>query len=154
MNWFVVSVIVSILAFGVATWFYFWVKKQPSNNQEILMIGQLIQEGANTFLSREYRALTCFVLIAAIIIFLFLPQPLWQGNLRQNLMMALAYIAGSVFSGMAGKIGIKVATIANVRCAQAAVKGLKPSFMVGFKGGAVMGMAVVGASLLGVTIVM
>lgn len=154
MNWFVVSVIVSILAFGVATWFYFWVKKQPSNNQEILMIGQLIQEGANTFLSREYRALTCFVLIAAIIIFLFLPQPLWQGNLRQNLMMALAYIAGSVFSGMAGKIGIKVATIANVRCAQAAVKGIKPSFMVGFKGGAVMGMAVVGASLLGVTIVM
>ncbi|MDD4693875.1 MAG: sodium-translocating pyrophosphatase, partial [Firmicutes bacterium] len=108
----------------------------------------------NTFLSREYRALTCFVLIAAIIIFLFLPQPLWQGNLRQNLMMALAYIAGSVFSGMAGKIGIKVATIANVRCAQAAVKGIKPSFMVGFKGGAVMGMAVVGASLLGVTIVM
>lgn len=154
MNWFVVSVIVSILAFGVATWFYFWVKKQPSNNQEILMIGQLIQEGANTFLSREYRVLTCFVLIAAIIIFLFLPQPLWQGNLRQNLMMALAYIAGSVFSGMAGKIGIKVATIANVRCAQAAVKGIKPSFMVGFKGGAVMGMAVVGASLLGVTIVM
>ena len=61
--------------------------------------------------------------------------------------MALSYIAGTVFSATAGKIGIQVSTIANVKSAEAAKNGLKPSFMAGFRGGAIMGMAVVGGSL-------
>jgi K(+)-stimulated pyrophosphate-energized sodium pump len=154
MNWFAVSSLVSVLAFGVAVWFYFWVKNQPSANGEVMRIGGLIKEGANTFLAREYRVLGWFVLIAAVIIFLFVPHPVWQGGISQNLTLALAYIAGSVFSGLAGKIGISVATNANVKCAEAAVEGNKRSFMVGFRGGAVMGLAVVGSSLLGVTLVM
>lgn len=57
--------------------------------------------------------------------------------------MVIAYILGSAFSGLAGYIGISIATIANVKAASAARKGLAPSFMAGFRGGAVMGMAVV-----------
>src|SRR5690554_2988416 len=68
--------------------------------------------------------------------------------------MAIAYIAGSVFSGLAGKIGMNIATIANSRTATAATESMEKSFMIGFRGGAVMGMAVVGASLLGVTGIM
>ena len=66
--------------------------------------------------------------------------------------MAIAYITGAVFSSITGKIGIQVATIANMRTAESA-KRVSPAFMSGFRGGAVMGMAVVGASLLGVTLV-
>ena len=61
MNWFAVSSLVSVLAFGVAVWFYFWVKNQPSANGEVMRIGGLIKEGANTFLAREYRVLGWFV---------------------------------------------------------------------------------------------
>ena len=57
-------------------------------------------------------------------------------------------------SALAGKIGMQVATIVNVKAAEAAQKGIKPSFMTGFRGGAVMGMAVVGTSLLGVTVIL
>ena len=68
--------------------------------------------------------------------------------------MAIAYIFGTVFSAIAGKVGISIATIANIKSAEAATKGIKPSFMAGYRGGAVMGMAVVGSSLLGVTLVL
>jgi len=62
--------------------------------------------------------------------------------------MAVSYIFGTVLSALAGKIGIQIATIANIKSAEAAQKGVKPAFMTGFRGGAVMGMAVVGTSLL------
>ena len=68
--------------------------------------------------------------------------------------MTLAYIAGTVLSAIAGKIGILVATSSNGRAAEAAQKGIQPAFMVGFRGGAVMGLAVVGFSLLGVAAVL
>lgn len=68
--------------------------------------------------------------------------------------MAVAYIAGTVLSAIAGKIGIVVATAANARAAVGAKDGIKPAFLIGFRGGAVMGLAVVGFSLLGVSAVL
>lgn len=68
--------------------------------------------------------------------------------------MTIAYLAGTFFSAVAGKIGISIATIANIKTAEASTKGIKPAFLAGFRGGAVMGMAVVGSSLLGVTLVL
>lgn len=150
-SWSLVAILISILALGFAAWLFVWVKAQPSSNVEIARIGLLIKKGANTFLSREYKLLAIFVSVVAVLLFVFLPKPVWEGGIGSNLYMAFAYITGSVLSALAGKIGILVATIANVKSAEAAVKGLKPSFMAGFRGGAVMGMAVVGTSLLGVT---
>lgn len=146
------SIVVSVLAFLLALGLYYWVKKQPSSNAKIAKVGGYIRAGANTFLKREYIVLAKFAGIAAIIILLFLPKVIWKGDVLDNITMALAYIFGTVFSGIAGKIGIQVATIANVKTAEAAQKGIKPSFLCGFRGGAVMGMAVVGSSLLGVTL--
>jgi K(+)-stimulated pyrophosphate-energized sodium pump len=146
------SIVVSVLAFLLALGLYYWVKKQPSSNAKIAKVGGYIRAGANTFLKREYIVLAKFAGIAAIIILLFLPKVIWKGDVLENITMALAYIFGTVFSGIAGKIGIQVATIANVKTAEAAQKGIKPSFLCGFRGGAVMGMAVVGSSLLGVTL--
>lgn len=154
MTWAIISIIVSLLAFGVAYWLYSWVKSLPSSNEKIAHVGALIRNGANTFLAREYRLLAYFVLIVAIAILVFLPKPIWEGNVSRNVFTAIAYIAGSAFSALAGKIGIFVATMANMKSAEASTKGIKPAFMAGFRGGAVMGMAVVGSSLLGVTLVM
>lgn len=150
----VASIVISVLAFGAAFWLYRWVDKQPSSNQRIAEIAGLIRKGANTFLAKEYKTLIRFCLVAAILIFVFLPSPVWKGNVVNNVTMAVAYIFGTVFSGIAGKVGISIATIANKKSAEAATKGIKPSFMAGYRGGAVMGMAVVGASLLGVTLVL
>jgi K(+)-stimulated pyrophosphate-energized sodium pump len=113
----------------------------------------LIRSGARTFLRKEYLVLARFAGIAAVLIFVFLPSPVWKGNALENEKMVVAYLFGTAISAIAGKIGLEVATIANGRAAEAAKNGLKPSFMAGFRGGAVMGMAVVGASLLGVALV-
>jgi len=150
---YIMAITVSLISFGVALYFFFWVKKQPSSNETIQKIGVLINQGANTFLRREYLLLARFAGVAAILILVFLPSPIWIGDPTKNITMAAAYLFGTGLSALAGKIGITVATIANVKAAEAATKGIRPSFMAGFRGGAVMGMAVVGSSLLGLTIV-
>ena len=150
----VLSIVVAILAFGSAVWLYKWVEKKPSSNGKIAEVSVLIRNGANTFLAKEYKTLVKFCSVTAILIFLFLPKPVWQGYMMENIIMTLSYLCGTIFSGIAGKIGISIATIANVKAAEAAVKGIRGSFMAGFRGGAVMGMAVVGSSLLGVSLVL
>lgn len=147
------SILIAVLAFVFAFWLFRWVKKQPSQNTRIAEVGGYIRKGAATFLSQEYRVLARFAGVVAVLILLFLPSPIWAGGVLPNVKMALSYVAGTIFSGLAGKIGIHVATIANVKTAEAAQKGIRPSFLAGFRGGAVMGMAVVGSSLLGVALV-
>lgn len=152
----IISIFVSIFAFAFAVWLYRWVFAQPSSNKRVEEIGGYIRQGANTFLRKEYLVLMKFCGGAALLIFLFLPSPVWNGgSVLHNLTIVLAYICGTVFSAAAGKIGIQVATVANIKTAESAQKGgLKPAFLAAFRGGAVMGMAVVGSSLLGVTLVM
>ena len=143
--------VVSGLSFAVAGFLYLWVTRRNPGQPRILRLSSLIREGTNTFLRCEYRILAWFCGIITILIILFIPHPFWSGNLRTNLVMATAYVAGTCFSALAGKVGIQVATLANGRTATAAVIGIKPAFLTAFRGGAVMGMAVVGSSLLGVT---
>jgi len=150
----IVSIAIAALAFAFAAWLYQWVKKQPSSNERIAEVGGLIRSGAATFLRKEYNVLARFAGVVAVLILLFLPSPIWHGGVIKNITMAVAYVAGTAFSALAGKIGIEVATIANIKSAEAAKKGIKPAFLTGFRGGAVMGMAVVGASLLGVSLVL
>jgi len=148
----IAAIIIAIGAFALAFFFYKWVEKQPSENEKIKRIGKFISDGANTFLREEYKALAKFAGVIAILIFLFLPEPIWKGKVLDNFIMVIAYVFGTIFSALAGKIGIFVSTRANMKTAEAAKRGIKPSFLTGFRGGAVMGMAVVGASLLGVSV--
>ena len=143
-----------LLAFAFAVYLATWVKKQERANAKIEHVGVLIKQGANTFMTKEYQVLAKFAAVAALLILVFLPSPIWMGEFLTNITMALAYIAGTVFSAIAGKIGIGIATIANTKTAQASKSGIKPAFLMGFRGGAVMGLAVVGASLLGVSAVL
>ena len=135
----VISVLISIVAFAYASWLFLWVKRQPSENAKIKKVGVLIQNGARTFLRKEYTVLAKFAGVIAVLILIFLPSPIWKGNVMANVSMVVAYIAGTMFSAIAGKIGIEVATIANTKAAEAAKKGIEPSFMAGFRGGASSG---------------
>ena len=119
----ITSILISLLAFALAGWLYAWVKAQPSSNPRILEVSGYIRQGATTFLNKEYSVLARFCGVAAILIFIFLPIPIWKGSVLMNLQMAAAYIFGTIFSAIAGKIGIMVATIANVKTAEAAQKG-------------------------------
>ena len=148
------SFLISIIAFAYAAYLYLWVKRQPLTNAKIIKVADLIKKGANTFMNREYKILTIFSLVIAALILLFLPSPIWKGDFVSNISMAFAYIAGTVLSAIAGKIGIIVAGLSNGRSAEAAQRGIKPAFLVGFRGGAVMGLLVVGCSLFGVAAVL
>lgn len=151
---FALSFLTAAIAFLFALYLYFWVKKQKIENREIIRVSQLIKEGAETFMGREYKLLGLFALVVSLVILILLPHPIWQGSVIDNISMVIAYLAGTVLSAIAGKIGIMVATLSNGRTAEAAKRGLKDAFLVGFRGGAVMGLLVVGCSLLGVTAVL
>ncbi|HEY8444311.1 MAG TPA: sodium-translocating pyrophosphatase [Clostridia bacterium] len=152
----VAGIVVSLLAFVFVSWFYLWIKKQPSDNPTIAEMGKHIRNGAMTFLKKEYVILAKFAGVVSLFIFVFLPHPIWQGNISETIVdhitVVLAYLFGNAFSCLAGYVGIAIATIANIKTAEAAQKGIKPSFLCGFRGGAVMGLAVVGASLLGIAL--
>lgn len=151
---YVVSFLVVAIAFGFAVYLYLWVKRQKTVNVKITEVAGLIKAGADTFMKKEYRLLAIFAGIAAVVILIFLPKPIWQGSPIQNIGMAVAYLAGTILSAIAGKIGIMVATHANARTAESAAVGIKPAFLIGFRGGSVMGLSVVGFSLLGVMAVL
>ena len=155
---FIIAFAVSIIAFGVAIYFFKWIKGKEVENAEIKRVGGLIKNGARVFLKKEYITLAKFALVFFALIVVFFPTPIWKQAsfnviLKENIAMGLAYLFGTVLSATAGIIGIEVATNSNMRCAEAAKKGIKQAFNMGFRGGAVMGMAVVGLGLAGVTAV-
>ena len=134
-----ISAIASIIAGGLL---YNYVSKQDSGTEKMKEIAAAIKEGADAFLKREYVVLAYFVAVVAVALAIFI-----------NPIMAPTYIFGSVCSGLAGFFGMQVALKANVRTANAAREGLNRAFPIAFRGGAVMGLSVVGMGLLGISIV-
>ena len=146
-----ISALISLL---VALYLYYYVKKQDAGTKKMQEISDAIKEGANAFLKREYKTLAIFVVAVAVLFGIFVPEPIWMSETKiQNISLALAYVFGSLSSALAGYFGMDVALKANVRTANAARKGLNKAFPISFRGGAVMGLSVVGLALLGVSIV-
>ncbi len=145
------SAVISIL---VGFYFLRYVNKQDSGTSKMKEISDLIRQGANAFIKREYTTLAMFVIAVSVSMLIFLPEPLWlTAKPLRNVEIVLAYIFGSSCSALAGVLGLNVATKANAKVAQAAKEGLNRAFTVGFRGGAVMGLSVVGVGLLGISIV-
>jgi K(+)-stimulated pyrophosphate-energized sodium pump len=144
------SAILSVLA-----GFYLrsYVNRQDPGTERMQFVAGAIKEGAKAFLNRMFRTLGYFVAGMAIILLILLPKPIWTGNFVDNLVLTVAYIFGSVCSAIAGWLGMDVATDANLRSASAARKGITKAFPIAFRGGAVMGLGVVGLALLGVSVV-
>jgi K(+)-stimulated pyrophosphate-energized sodium pump len=91
VNWFVVSVVVALLSFATAGWLYAWVNRQASETKKTQEVGALIRDGANVFLAREYRLLSYFVIVVALVIGIILPQPIWQGDPGRNIIQIGAW---------------------------------------------------------------
>jgi len=146
-----ISAAISVL---VGLYFYNYVNKKDSGTDKMKEISDLIRLGAAAFLRREYTTLAIFVSVVAVLMGIFLPQPIWNSsNLWLNLQIPLAYLFGSFCSALAGYLGLNIATKANAKVANAAQEGLNKAFPIGFRGGAVMGLAVVGIGMLGVSVV-
>jgi K(+)-stimulated pyrophosphate-energized sodium pump len=140
-----------ILCGGAALVFAFkkasWVRQQDPGSERMREIAGNIQEGAMAFLSREYRVLAIFVAVVAVLMAI-------SGFSQENssFLVAFSFIVGAFASGLAGFIGMRVATNANVRTTNAARTGLVKALEVAFSGGAVMGMCVAGLGVTGLTI--
>jgi len=123
-----------------------WIYRLKVENATLIRIAGYIAEGAEAFLTREYKVLVPFVAIAAA--FLAVSN---RGPLR---LQAASFALGALCSAAAGWFGMKVATAANSRTAQAAEKGIAGALQVSFAGGSVMGMTVVGLAMLGISAVL
>jgi len=148
-----IAPIASLISILVGLYFYRYVEKQDSGTERMREISDAIRLGARAFLKREYTVLFMFVGVISVLLLLFLPAPIWTGNPLDNVALMLAYIFGSAFSALAGFLGLTIATKANAKVANGAKQGLNKAFPIGFRGGAVMGFAVVGIGLLGISIV-
>lgn len=121
-----------------------WVSKQDAGTDRMKEISKYIADGAMAFLRAEWKILGYFVVIVSILL-----AVMAYTNPHSHWLIAGAFIVGAVFSATAGYIGMKVATKANVRTAQAARTSLKKALNVSFTGGSVMGLGVAGLAVLG-----
>lgn len=123
-----------------------WVSKQDEGNGKMTKIAKHISDGAMSFLKAEYKVLSIFVIAVAILLY-------FKGSNEEgsNGMVAVSFIVGAICSALAGFIGMRAATKANVRTTNAAIKSLGAALEVAFAGGAVMGLGVVGLGVLGLS---
>ena len=138
--------IAGLLALAFTYWRAQWVAEQEVGTDRMKRISTYITDGAMAFLKAEYSKLAIFVLVVAVLL-------AYQGSQspQSSPMIALSFVVGAACSALAGIIGMKVATKANVRTAHAARTGLNTALNVAFRGGSVMGMGVVGLGVLGLS---
>ncbi|MDX9705053.1 MAG: sodium-translocating pyrophosphatase [Weeksellaceae bacterium] len=142
-----IPVILSIVGLLMMGFKFMWVNKQDAGNERMQSISKNIQDGALAFLSAEYRLLLIFVAVASLALF---------GISRvvdtTSWLIVPAFIIGAIFSALAGNVGMRVATAANVRTTQAARSSLPQALKVSFSGGTVMGLGVAGLAVLGLSL--
>ena len=131
-----------VLALLYTFWKSSWVSKQDVGSDKMAFIAKNIADGAMAFLKAEYRVLAIFVVVVAVILGL-------SAGADSSPFVALSFILGAICSALAGFIGMRVATKANVRTTSAARTSLGKALEVAFAGGAVMGLGVVGLGVLG-----
>jgi K(+)-stimulated pyrophosphate-energized sodium pump len=135
--------VLGVIALLYTFWRSSWVSKQEVGTERMARIAKNIADGAMAFLKAEYRVLAIFVVAVAILLG-------FSGNVEgSSPLVALSFILGAICSALAGFIGMRVATKANVRTTNAARTSLGKALEVAFAGGAVMGLGVVGLGVLG-----
>jgi len=138
----IITLFFALISIGVSIYLFFSLKKKEPGTEKMVEISKAIEEGAKTYLKRQNKTLTIFVLIMAIFL----------GFLLKDIRVALAYIFGAFCTTLASYFGMIAALRTNVRTAQGAKRGLAEAFEIGFNGGAIMGLSIVGVALFGLTI--
>ena len=146
MDIFLIVPIGGVVALLFATYLFFTVKKQSPGNEKMQELSNAIREGAMAFLKSEYKVLIVFVSIVALL--LFVASFVEGSNIQAGL--SIAFVIGAMFSALSGNIGMRMATMANVRTAEGTKKSLSKGLSIAFSSGAVMGMCVVGLGILGI----
>ena len=144
MNNLLLVVGAGVLAMLFSFWKTTWINKQDEGTGRMKQIGSSIAEGAMAFLKAEYRVLTIFVIAVALLLGFAN-----FGRDDSSALIAMSFIVGAMASGLAGFLGMKVATKANNRTTNAARNSLASALNVAFTGGTVMGLSVVGLGVLG-----
>src|SRR3989338_6560072 len=137
------SLIISFVSLLVAGWLAWRVRRVTTTDEKVKEISGYIHEGAMTFLNKEYQILTAFIIIVGLLI-AFVPGLSWK--------TAVLFVFGAVISIAAGNIGMRVATMANGRTAEAVKRSVNEGLQTAFFAGSVSGLAVVGLGLAGVAI--
>ncbi|MDR3094108.1 MAG: sodium-translocating pyrophosphatase [Bacteroidales bacterium] len=139
--------IASLLALGFAYYFFKDIMKESEGTVTMKEIAQYVREGAMAYLKQQYKVVTIVFVILAVFFAI-----LAYGFHIQNPWVPFAFLTGGFFSGLAGFIGMKTATFASARTANAASRSLNSGLKVAFRAGAVMGLTVVGLGLLDISI--
>jgi K(+)-stimulated pyrophosphate-energized sodium pump len=142
--WTIATPVAGLIALSYALLRARWISRQDAGTDLMVEIAGNIADGARAFLRREYRILIIFVIVvASLLVFANMNDP------QSSPLIALSFVTGALCSGLAGFIGMTVATKANVRTTNAARTGLAPALNIAFSGGLVMGLSVVGLGVLG-----
>ena len=145
-NLFYIVPLASLLALGFAYYFYKNMKKEDEGTETMKKIAQHVREGAMAYLKQQYKVVTIVFIVLAILFAVMAYFGL------QNEWVPFAFLTGGFFSGLAGFFGMKTATYASARTANAARNSLDSGLKVAFRSGAVMGLTVVGLALLDIAI--
>ncbi|UTA70225.1 MULTISPECIES: sodium-translocating pyrophosphatase [Emticicia] len=149
------QIVYLVPAFGIigllyTAWRFSWVSNQPAGDANMQKLSGYIADGAIAFLKAEWKILAYFAIPTAIILaWLGTNKGTAESPIHSSPIIAVAFLIGAIFSATAGYIGMKIATKANVRTAQAARTSLAKALQVSFTGGSVMGMGVAGLAVLG-----
>lgn len=140
MDFDIITIATSLVALGFVVYLIKQIDRGENGNEKMQEISAAIHEGAMAFIRREYTYIAAFVVVVTVILASVI-----------SFETALAYLGGAISSALAGFLGMKAATKANVKTAQAARKSVNKALDIAFNGGAVMGFSVVGLGLLGVS---
>ena len=158
--WLFISIGASLLSIGVALYLYYWVKRQTPGSERAQEVASWIREGAQTYLKRLYLTLAIVAVILGFIIaivFSFDLTDIATGQVNVSpltgIQMAISFVVGAVCSAIAGYMGMGIAVEANVRTATAANESINKAFRLSFYAGSVMGLAMVGLAVLGMSII-
>ncbi|MBW2984943.1 sodium-translocating pyrophosphatase [Candidatus Woesearchaeota archaeon] len=133
--------IISLIALGFAIYTAVKIMKKPEGTDKMKEISSAIKQGAMAFLNKEYLIILGFIIIVGCVLYFLIGKTI-----------TLAFVIGAVFSALAGNFGMRIATSANSRTANAAKKSIGDGLRAAFSSGVVMGLTVVGLGLLGVTV--
>jgi K(+)-stimulated pyrophosphate-energized sodium pump len=134
--------VTTIFTLAVVVILYLWLRKQDAGTDRMQEVAHFIQIGANAFLRREFLTIAPFVVLLALLLLVAMPEGNWQ--------IALGFIVGAALSMLAVYIGMNAAVRANVRTTSAARSSAAGALMVAFRGGGVMGLAIVALNLMGI----
>ena len=123
------------------------VPPSPSD-EKLITISSAIAEGAMAFLVREYKVIAIFIAVMAVAIIALLDNK-ETPEIHEGIFTAIAFVSGAIISCLSGFIGMKIATLGNVRTTQAAKESISKAFRVAFDSGAVMGFGLIGLAILG-----